>query len=929
MRARALLLSLLAGCLPDLGTECAGDGDCAEGLVCHPSGVCVPAAEAGDGASGGSDARGTDEGPAPETDGPLPPPDGAIDQDGSVDAADSTSESPDAEVDSADARVEPRDAAPDSVDGPADAASLPDGAAADASPDACVPSPETCDGEDEDCDGEIDEAEPGVPLSQPCYPFDPATERVGPCRAGVATCVEGVFGECAGVVGPAPDVCNGVDDDCDGALDEDHDPECFSAAPGRQGVGPCRAGERACVNGGLGECVGQVLPTDEICDGVDNDCDGDVDDLEGGCDCAEGTTRACYTGPPETEDTGPCRAGSQRCVAGRFGPCEGQVVPAAEACNQVDDDCDGEVDEQPAVPCFEGVGACRGEGFMVCEGDRLVCDAVATLPGVERCNEIDDDCDGQTDEGLQVGDPCSVGVGSCEVEGVGACGPDGDFVCDAQPGAPAEEVCDGEDNDCDGQTDEVVESCYPFAGGQPGVGRCASGELRCGGACEGAVGPAQESCNGIDDDCDGQVDEGLGVGDECVVGEGICEAVGAIACVGGAAVCVGDQAEPLGEACNGVDDDCDGVVDDGEAICPVLGPSTVNACQQGQCVASCAPRWFDIDDDLADGCERGCPAADDGVVIGGVATQVATAEGDGEVATAVAGEGGVWIRLNDGATVRLGEGNSDGVDLMRLQHRWVVAARTGGQAKLHVIASDGGSQWRAHGDQAVGRPTIGRLGASAFICWVTLGGRLRGAFFAPGTPGQLLVTDWTYGGFAQLSDVRYVDDPLGAGVVGHSMPLQDADEPHTAAYALVRQQQIVQVRRSRGSMFPGAGRPTALRDGDTTYVAWATSGGLLATASVPTGGGVVERNFSETVFHQQGFHLEPDITLGPEGPLVWYGRVDELGGVRPWVLLLGPELTAVAELAVTSGPGYSPRATGGRLVWLTADHARSRDTGCR
>ncbi len=89
-------------------------------------------------------------------------------------------------------------------------------------------------------------------------------------------------------------------------------------------------------------------PQAEVCDGADNDCDGVRDDGLPDCVCVPGTYEACYTGPSATVGVGACLYGVKRCAPGGegFGDCEADTTPVPEIHgNQVDDDCDGASDE--------------------------------------------------------------------------------------------------------------------------------------------------------------------------------------------------------------------------------------------------------------------------------------------------------------------------------------------------------------------------------------------------------------------------------------------------------------------------------------------------------------------------------------------------------------------------------------------------------
>jgi len=484
---------------------------------------------------------------------------------------------------------------------------------------------EVCDGLDNDCDGAIDEEVPGV--------GDACAEGVGQCRREGALQCQPEVGQvvCDAVAGdPQAETCDGLDNDCDGAIDEE-----------LPGVGDaCTVGAGECSGAGTVVCIpatGEVTchavpsdPTDELCDGLDNDCDGTTDEgIPGVGDvCAAGIGECLRPGTvvcaPETGVVA-CDA-----VAGEA---------AGEICDGLDNDCDGAVDEELALvgdACVAGTGQCRREGTVACtpETGEIACDAVAGTPTDEVCDGLDNDCDDATDEELPgVGDDCAAGTGECLRAGALVCAPDaGGVICDAAPGDPQAEVCDGLDNDCDGELDEEL----PGVGDDCGVG---TGECRGAGTvvCIPATGevtchavpsdPTDELCDGLDNDCDGSVDEGIpGVGDGCSAGTGECLQAGTVVCTAetGVVACDAVAGQALDEVCDGLDNDCDGAVD--EELAQIGEECTAGT---GECLregnVACTPETGEVAcdavpgapaDEVCDGLDNDCDDAIDEEVLG-------------------------------------------------------------------------------------------------------------------------------------------------------------------------------------------------------------------------------------------------------------------------------------------------------------------------
>jgi hypothetical protein len=169
---------------------------------------------------------------------------------------------------------------------------------------------------------------------------------------------------------------------------------------------------------------------------------------------------------------------------------------------------------------------------------------------------------------------------------------DNNLDCDdmsAEANPKGTEKCDGLDNNCDGTRDEGLTPVKTYFRDEDGdgygdatmsVSACAAppGYVESNNDCDPnsfTVHPgAPELCNGLDDDCNGSKDDNpTDVGADCTsTGKGEC-APGKVGCVAGAKSCVSVKT-PKPDICDGLDNNCNGTTDE-QPDCG--GPASLNA----------------------------------------------------------------------------------------------------------------------------------------------------------------------------------------------------------------------------------------------------------------------------------------------------------------------------------------------------------------
>lgn len=439
----------------------------------------------------------------------------------------------------------------------------------DSDPDVNPDAKEICDALDNNCDGQINE---GLPDNQ--FFRDEDGDGFGMASTRIDTCLDmppsgyvNVAGDCddnnPDINPMASELCDSLDNNCDGQVNEGLTRYLYFADADGDGFGATEIFLDTCLDTAptgyveeAGDCDDNnpdINPdAQEVCDGIDNNCNGEIN---------EGLATYTYYLDSDGDGFGDMNAQVDTCldtapagsvdVAGDCDDNNPDINPdAEEICDDVDNNCDGQINEGLTIYRYyidyDGDGYGETEAFVdtcasqpfgayVTEpGDCHDGDA-SVYPGApELCDNLDNNCNGQINEGLTIytyyRDLDDDGYGNANMA-IDTCldvAPNG-FVSMADdcndmddainPGAI--ELCDALDNNCDGQVNEGLTNYMYWLDadgdgfGDPGmmIDTCADqapmdyveNDADCDDS-DAAIYPGADevAANGIDEDCDGE-----------------------------------------------------------------------------------------------------------------------------------------------------------------------------------------------------------------------------------------------------------------------------------------------------------------------------------------------------------------------------------------------------------------------------------------
>ena len=470
---------------------------------------------------------------------------------------------------------------------------------------------EICDGLDNDCNGQVDDGISFIYYTDADgdgYGVD-GTGVQGDCDQPPGTATNG--GDCDDADDTAypgaTELCDGIDNDCDGETDDSAGTLYYTDADG-DGYGADITATYSCtpIPGAVtsgGDCNDNDISIHpgaaDPCDAIDQDCSGGpfattwYQDADGdGYGNEAVTTEDCTQPVGFANNASDCNDADELVYPGNgCGNCgnneqawiathQSELLDAISTCSG---SCFGSSDPDCLAICMQAEGVPASAVCLSCVDDYLACSQ--TGPCALFCLQNPEAC-----YGCLVLTGCAGDLASCfgqtDADGDGAwAGSDCD---DNNPGISpyATEVCDGIDNNCNGQVDEGVQTAYYLDLDEDGYGDNATAVLSCspvpgyitlGGDCDDTDAlhnpETVEVCNGIDDNCNGFIDEAIGTlwyvdADGDGFGDPADEVSACVQPVGyvenhfdcddsDAATYPGAP-----ELCNGIDDDCDGQVDE-------------------------------------------------------------------------------------------------------------------------------------------------------------------------------------------------------------------------------------------------------------------------------------------------------------------------------------------------------------------------------